>query len=768
MRRRRRRRPIWTGGWMGALLLALGMPPGAEAETAEKVSVGPSYSCALTGTGALMCWGDNDFGYLGNASTVDSPVPTPVSGFAGGATDLDAGGGHTCAVDASGGAWCWGNNYAGQLGDGSLDSHDVPVSVSGLGSGVAAVAAGSAHSCAVTTGGGVLCWGRNGDGQLGDGSTTPSPVPVGVSGLASGVAAVALGNNYSCALTDAGAVLCWGGNDYVNGGVGASSVPVPIGGLGSGVAAISAYSNVACALLDGGDVHCWGNNYAGQLGTPPDLGSPTPAAVAGLPANIVSLSVGESHVCAGPEAGGVWCWGENLYGQLGNGTNADSYVPVPVSGLGARVDSLAAGLGHTCAATVQGALFCWGYGPDGQIGNGSAMQQLLPVGVDGASAGVASIAAGEHHSCAAVNGSALCWGDNGFGQLGVGYGTTVAVTPQPVSGLSSGVSRITAGASHTCALTAGGAVSCWGDNGFGQVGDAFPPLSPVYTPFALPSLASGVVDLSAGSSHSCAALANGEARCWGANDAAQLGDGTTTNRSTPVAVGGLSGDVVAIAGGRRHACALIVGGDVQCWGTGWLGDGGSSLESPPVTVSGLSNVDAIAVGDDHSCALAAGAVSCWGENGNGQLGDGTTTDRDLPVSVSGLPGGIVAIAAGDDHTCAASGSGDAFCWGDNLQGQLGDGTTTDRHLPVAVAGLPGGVTALAGGTGHSCAIAATGSLWCWGDHSWGQLGNGPIGAWSPVAVVGFELPPAVPALGVFAGLLLAAGLAGAVRRTLRA
>jgi alpha-tubulin suppressor-like RCC1 family protein len=360
-----------------------------------------------------------------------------------------------------------------------------------------------------------------------------------------------------------------------------------------------------------------------------------------------AISASDEHTCALTSAAGVQCWGSNSSGQLGNGTTTDSSTPVDVSALGSGVVAISAGSDFTCALTSAGAVKCWGSNGSGELGNGT---------------------------------------------------TTNSSTPVDVSGLSSGVVAISAGPSAACALTSTGAAKCWGSNGFGQLGDGTTTDSS--TPVDVIGLSSGVVAIDANSyRHTCAVTSGGAAKCWGRNSDGQLGDGTTTDSSTPVDVSGLSSGVVAISVGGFHTCALTRGGAVTCWGdnewAGQLGDGTTTDSATPVAVIGLSSgVSAISAGGYYTCAVTtAGAAKCWGSNTYGQLGDGTDIDRLTPVDVSGLASGVSAISAATntsddvDHTCALMSAGAVLCWGYNGSGQLGDGTTADSSTPVYVQGF---------------------------------------------------------------------------------
>jgi alpha-tubulin suppressor-like RCC1 family protein len=696
----------------------------------------------------------------GNATPANGLLHMPTaSGF----TAIAAGGHHTCGMTSVGGVKCWGANDLGQLGDGTTTDHTAPVDVVGLSSGITAISVGDFHTCVITSSGGVKCWGHNVDGQLGDGTTLDQTTPVDVVGLSSVVTSIAAGGYHTCALVSTGGIKCWGDSKFGQIGnfsaTGPQLTPMDVTGLSSGVTAIAAGAEHNCALTSAGGVKCWGHNWSGQLGdgTISELegGSWAPVDVTGLSSGVTAIAAAGPNTCALTSDGGVKCWGFNNGGEVGDGTMVVRPAPVDVLGLSSGVTAITT----NCALTSSDGIKCWGVNSVGQLGNNTAESPVGSVDVVGLPSGVIAIAKGWNHNCALTSsGEVMCWGDNTFGQLGIGENSYHTITVD-VQNLSSGVIAISANDFNTCAITTIGGVKCWGANWTGQLGDGTTNGST--TPVDVVGLTNSVVAVSIGESHTCALTSSGGVKCWGANSAGQLGNGTTDNSSTPVDVVGLSSGVAAITAGYNHTCALTNNGGVKCWG------GDYPPNTTPVDLVGFSsgviaitprliltqggkgyyyggffsgesefnlpgNSIAITDGDFHFCALlSTGGIICWGLNFEGELGNGMTSEDPAqfigPVDVVGLSSAIIEVAAGEYHTCGLSVDGGVKCWGGNWAGQLGNNTTTSSSMPVNVAGLSNGITAIAAGTSHTCALTSTGGVKCWGSNSNGQLGDGTAG-----------------------------------------
>lgn len=351
------------------------------------------------------------------------------------------------------------------------------------------------------------------------------------------------------------------------------------------------------------------------------------------------LTAGLQHTCGLTTDGLAYCWGEGLWGRLGNGDQASTDVPTAVSG-GLRFTTLVAGDFDTCGLVAGGAAYCWGYNYVGQLGDGTTNNRTVPTPVL-SGVPLQALAPGNTHTCAlGVDGAAYCWGSNVIGELGLGGPapdtcpfSNCALTPQPVAG-GLAFSAIGASTAHTCGVALGGLGYCWGDNASGE-----------------------------------------------------LGDGTIEARNVPTEVFGglLYAPIVTL--GRNHSCAVDLTGDAFCWGSNRSGQmGGPPIgfitRPSPVLQSGTTV--SLSAGYNHTCrALADASAQCWGNNDQGQIGNGSTDPQYGPASVLGGLS-MVSVAAGGQHTCGLTRERDAYCWGYNLSGQLGNGGRADAHSPVLV------------------------------------------------------------------------------------
>lgn len=352
------------------------------------------------------------------------------------------------------------------------------------------------------------------------------------------------------------------------------------------------------------------------------------------PPELIGVSAGGAHSCATDDAGGAWCWGNNVSGpgQLGDGTTITRLLPVAVAGA-IEFARVSAGEVHSCGLDRSGVAYCWGAGQFGFLGNGEPGFRLVPTPVAGGLA-FASISAGAIHSCAlTTDGHAYCWGWNASGRLGIGPEPEIQSTPAAVVG---GLlfTAVEAGGTHSCALTTAGKAYCWGHGANGQLGNGDVANS------AVPVAVSGArtfASISVGGFHSCAIHLHGRAYCWGNGEVGQLGYGSTpVTRSTPAIV---SGDrkFAVISAGEFHTCALTTAGRAYCWGLGLdgrLGNGSTSNRKTPVAVAGGLTFATIDAGISHTCAVTTGGQAyCWGRGALGRLGDGTEQSWTRPRRV---------------------------------------------------------------------------------------------------------------------------------------
>jgi alpha-tubulin suppressor-like RCC1 family protein len=353
----------------------------------------------------------------------------------------------------------------------------------------------------------------------------------------------------------------------------------------------------------------------------------------------VSLAVGGASSFAVDAMGNVRAWGFDGFGELGDGTAVFSH-PLPIaSSVVGQVTRIGTGDDHACAVTAAGALECWGYNADGELGDGTTVSpRLTPV--QPFASGVARVAGGANHTCAVkADGSVVCTGLNSFGQLGNGTTTNSSTF---VQALAAGTAdQVAAGGIHTCARGVTGVVYCWGANANGQLGIGGAG-GPIASPNNVGTLR-GVAEIRTGANHTCARKFDGTVWCWGSNAFGQIGDGTTIDRASPIQVSGIFG-AVQIATGQFHSCAALQDGSVQCWGddaAGEVGDGSGGTNNMPLTPVPVRNLASAVVeiatqaASAHTCArLDSGVVQCWGFNQEGQIGDGTLANAFVATTVA--------------------------------------------------------------------------------------------------------------------------------------
>jgi alpha-tubulin suppressor-like RCC1 family protein len=618
------------------------------------IAAGYKYNLALDNSGRVWAWGYNGDGELGNGTTTNSLTPVRVSGLTGiVAVAAEYDGTHSLALDASGQVWAWGANAKGQLGNGTTAGQLTPVPVSaasGL-TNVKAIAAGKSHSLAVDSSGQGWAWGYNGVGALGNGTTSDSWTPVRVSGVTQ-VKAIAGGDKNSLAVDSTGQAWAWGYNGDGELGDGTTTnhpTPEQVPNLSNGVT-VAAGGDFSLALRNDGTIRAWGDNDSGQFGDG-SLAPQNPTAPVGVTdltgvtalAENLTLKLNSNDTWAENLAlksdGTVWAWGTNNYGQLGNNTTSNQITTAPAQvtdGLPGGITSIAAGNGFNLAANDSGQVWAWGLNNDGQLGNATYTNSTTPVKVENLNVpqGVtvtAVVATYDYSLALDSSGQVWSWGANYYGQLGSGtngYRSTAGLVQFPPSTNIKAISATTRGI-FSLALDASGQVWAWGVNWSGQLGNGTINASGSTNDQLAPKPAlmpQGVIAtaVAAGVNHSLALDSTGQVWAWGANDSGQLGDGTTTTRTTPVKVSGLSG-IKAIAAGSSYSLAVDGNGNAWAWGAnsyGQLGNGTMTNKLTPQPVldprgKALTGVKAVAAGDIQSLALMNNGV-IWGW-GNSEL-----------------------------------------------------------------------------------------------------------------------------------------------------
>jgi alpha-tubulin suppressor-like RCC1 family protein len=770
----------------------------------NSIAAGWSHSCVMLEGGAVKCWGYNASGQLGLGDTVNrgsvggqmaNALPAVPLGKGLAAKALASGSFHVCALLSNNQVKCWGNNSAGQLGQGDnavrggspgqMGDNLAPVDL-GTGRTAKAIAAGGSFACAILDTNQVKCWGANNRGQLGIGDTANrgdqpeelgDALPTVYLGAGRTALSIAVGTTFACALLDDKTVKCWG--DNTTGQLGRGNTmsagdtqdsmtnlqPINLG-MGLLVKTIAARAQTACALIEGvNQIKCWGYNGGANLGVgdlshrgdgPGEMGDMLPYVNLGSGTTAKDVTLGVYHTCAildtpNPPPGEVntnqlKCWGNNLSGSLGLGDTSPrgdasnemgDFLPLVPVGQGRSVRAVSGGEQHMCAVLDTNQVKCWGDAQLGQLGlgdtndRGDASNEMglqLPI-VQMGTRGVVMAAVGLQFACVRLaNGQLKCWGLNNSGQLGQG-------------------DMLIRGDSPT------------------NMGDALLPvdLGPgrtIYNPGTAVPAAGSVI--AAGERHVCAVLDNRSVKCWGSSAFGVGGQGDTLTRGEgpnemgdflPVVNLGTGKLATQVTAGSEHACARLSTNQVKCWGAnanGQLGLGDTQHRGDnanemgdillPVNLGMGKTATQLVAGKLFTCALVTGSlVKCWGDSSgavmatSGIIGDVPTEMGDALNPIP-LGSGLTAkgIAAGAQHACAWLSNNQVKCWGDNTFGQLGQGDTTSRrtvgtlgdNLPVVSLGTGRTAKAVFAARNITCALLDTNQLKCWGENALGQLGIG--------------------------------------------
>lgn len=722
-------------------------PPdgGAPAGSFSALAVGQEFACAIgRADGEVYCWGNNFLGQLGDGTRISRGAAGVVA-EPGPWKAIGAGTYHACAIKQTGEAYCWGAGDRGQVDGGNdVQVFDQPAEVPvPRGVTFTAIDGGGLHTCAVATDGQMWCWGLGDGGALGRAGAAGTNAPAPVDGDTR-FETVSAGDTRTCGIATDDTAWCWGSGALGVAATPSSEVPLEVAG-DHAWRHLSVGLSHSCGVTIGGELRCWGVDQIGELG---EAGTSEEPAIAQPGADFTIALAGRIATCA-QRTGETLCFGDNRQGQLGRG-NRD-YLPQPATvELERPVVAGETGYEFTCLLDDVGVVWCMGHDDTGQCGDGVIDDAWIGAPVQNVTGTISILSSTDDHTCALnEEGRLWCWGSNAFGELGVGDHVDRGTPVELLAPNGMPWSAVSAGDMHTCAI-ADTRLYCWGADGSGQVGNGGPD-GDVVTPLPIATTTSWQ-GVSAGVLHTCATDTDSERWCWGAALNGALGGGTTvtTNQNAPVRMPTTPGPTswLRLAAGDQFTCGISGGsapGELWCWGdnsNGELGVPGAAAFSHEPLLVDEPTADWYRVAVDSlngaACALrgstSGGELHCWGLNEQGQLGLGGTMDRDAPERVG--TDAWLQVDLGSGFTCGIDAELHLRCWGLNESRVLFDDPEVSvASTPPDSPTVEGEYRLVAAGWRHVCAVRDDQQIFCWGDGTYGQHGNGNQAKLVPTPVV---------------------------------
>jgi len=695
----------------------------------KEISGGYRHTAAIKSDGTLWCWGKNKYGQLGDGTTTNSALPVQESSKSTNWKSVSAGDSYTMAIKDDGTLWGWGYNGGGRLGDGTGAERHEPTQEKSASTNWKSVSAGGDHTVAIKEDGTLWAWGVNSSGQLGDGTNDERREPTQEKTLSTDWVLASAGYKHTVAIKDDGTLWAWGDNDEGQLGDGTrekKNEPTQESSASTDWRYVSAGKYHTIAIKSDGTLWAWGQNAYGQLGDGSTTRREVPTQESSKATNWEKAEAAYSSTIALKSDGSIWSWGDNTYGQLGDGTAQQRETPTREYSQSTEWEKISSTLYHVLAIKSDGTLWDWGENNEGQLGDGTVYNTIVPNQEITKATDWVAVSAGKAHTLAIKSdGTLWAWGWNYHGALGDGTGTTYYIPRQEKSG-STDWKSVAAGEHHSIGLKNDGSLWGWGLNDKGQVGDG--TTNDRYEPVEENTTARRWVAISAGGKSSGAIKENGTLWAWGNNYAGQLGDGTTTTTSKPTQEDSEAGDWDIVSRGSNHMIAIKQNETLWSCGDnnrGQLGDGTTNSRDV-LTEENTSAQDWVKVsgGDEHTVAIKSdGTLWAWGCNGNGRLGDNSTTERHTPTQESSNANDWESVAAGYRHTVAIKSDGTLWSWGDNGYGQLGDGTTDGKKVPTQESTKATDWKSVSAGEEFTVAIKQDGTLWAWGNNGHGQLGT---------------------------------------------